>query len=279
VAAPTAVVTQADAPANASKATDVPAEVRQANTADRVVDRRPAPQLTTEELRADARVAGGQPEVPAAPPALGAGAAAGGSAAPADPSAGLARSRRDVQAGADRPAVGQQRITMGPVGDLRLSGAGVEAPQPAAPLPATPQTTAERVLSRPAVPPVSVPGLALLSAEWRAVGGDAGMLVRQRTENGAEVQIRLIGDWLDEATAPPSLSLDEVVATGGAGAARQRAEAPATSALPEHIANLERTLSPGWRQVIRQYRGGWVVAQGPLSVSALGSLLDAAGVP
>jgi hypothetical protein len=261
----------------AAKAIEVPTEMGQASAAERALERRPAPQLTTEEVRADTRVAGALPEVPA-PPAAGAASGAGQGSAPADPSARSARSRQVGRGGADRATVGQQRITVGPVRDLRLSGVRPEPDQPAAPpADAAPQTAAERVGSLPAVPPVTLPGLLVLSAEWRHAANDVGMLVRQRMENGSEVHLRLYGDWLVEKT--PGLSLDEVVATGSAGASRAGSEAAAGPALPEHIANLERALPSGWQQVIRRYRGGWVVAQGPVSAATLGGLLDAAGVP
>jgi hypothetical protein len=104
------------------------------------------------------------------------------------------------------------------------------------------------------------------------------MLIRQRMENGTEVHLRLFGDWLDLATAPASL--DEVVVAGSGGAARRRSVGQESNAqLPEHIANLQRTLPSGWLQVARRYRDGWVVAQGAVSASTLGALLDAAGIP
>ena len=187
-----------------------------------------------------------------------------GAPAPRAEAPEVSRRRTDASSLSDRPAAAQNRLSIGPTTELRLS-----AGSPAGGGDATRMREARRgapELGTGRIPdaPFVLDGLVTESVEWRRLGNNLpGILVRQRNET-TRVELHFFGEFLYE---------------DGLGSARDAQTSFAStraSSPPDAIANMR--VLPGWNQIVRPFRGGWVVIRAPLPADRLSAMLAAAGV-
>jgi hypothetical protein len=231
-----------------------------------VVERRSAPELSPGSLAPDVpgRISTmlDAPVTASAPQEV----APTGAPAPRAEAPEVSRRRTDASSLSDRPAVAQNRLSIGPTTELRLS-AGAPGGDDATRMREARRGAPELGTGRIPDAPFVIEGLVTESVEWRGLGNNLpGILVRQRNET-TRVELHFFGKFLYE----DGLGSARDAQGGASAAAFTRADSP-----PDAIANMR--VLPGWNQIVRPFRGGWVVIRAPLPADRLSAMLAAAGV-